>query len=247
MTLGLIAVLAATASGCSSAAQTGTPTTATSDTGQPEASDPTTSGSSEPTSGGSGSGDFEASALTLEDLPGEFEKQDVTAQEALEQQTESAQSATVTPSDCATVSPITDGNVEDGYLVTFAVPATQQALTEFLAPAGSPTITELREQAERCASATLEVPERGVKVLATIEIVDVPAVTAQATLGLRSTIITTTAGSPEITIRQTAYLAEANNTLISLSAIGGPSGEPVDPALVGATFTTAVNKVNAGG
>lgn len=244
MTLGCAALVAVSASGCSSDTEAGSPAATTSSAGASAATGSSASGSTQPSNEGGG---LEASALTLDDLPGEFEKQDITARDALEQVTEAAQNATVTPPDCAAVSPITEGNVEDGFSVTFGVPATQQAFTEFLAPAGSPTITELRDQAQRCASATLEVPERGVKVLASIEIVDVPAVTAQATLGLQSTIVTTTAGSPEVTVRQTAYFAEAGDTLVSLTALGGPSGEPVDPGLVGATFTTAVDRVTAGG
>lgn len=78
-----------------------------------------------------------------------------------------------------------------------------------------------------------------------IEVIDVPHVAADQTLGLRTTTTTTVAGSPPVTVVQTNYIAETKATLVSLNAKGGPSGAPLDPATSAAAFTTAVQKANA--
>lgn len=189
---------------------------------------------------------LESKLLTSNQIVPAYAKKDVTAQAVYAELQKVAQTSTVTPPGCTGVSAITAASVRAGRIATFVDSATRESLTEFLAPAGVPSLADLRSLATQCATANLQVPDKGVSTTATIEIIDTPAVAADATLGLRSTIVTTTAGSPAITNRQVGYLAEAKGTLISFSATGGPSGNPVDQALVDATFKAAVDNVNAG-
>jgi len=130
-------------------------------------------------------------------------------------------------------------------LAAFGKAATQEAIAEFLAPAAAVSLPDLKATALRCASLSLSAPQKGVQLTGRIEVIDVPHVAADQTLGLRTTTITTVAGSPPVTVVQTNYIAETKAILVSLNAKGGPSGAPLDPAASAAAFTTAVQKANA--
>jgi len=69
-------------------------------------------------------------------------------------------------------------------------------------------------------------------------------VTAENTLGLKTTTVTTTAGGPPITTVQTDYLAETKGTLVTTNTKGGPTFKPIDPTVVAAAFTKAVTNTS---
>lgn len=243
--------VASALAGCSSAPPTSAaPTTSAAATSSSATGTSTPSSSVVTSSSGPGDqvdGDaYESKLLTANDIPPAYTKKRASAQDAYQELQQTAQNAQVTPPGCAGVSALTPQTVAAGRLAAFQDSATRELIVEFLAPAGSPSLDDLRAQATTCATANLEVPEKGISTTATIAMSSTPPVAADATLGLTSTVITTTAGSPAITVRQTVYFAEVKGILVSLTASGGPSGDPVDQAVVGATFTKAVDRVNAG-
>ncbi len=184
-------------------------------------------------------------ALTVQDVPAGYTALKGTAEQAEEQAQSGVQNSTVTPPGCGTVSPISPNSAKGGLLAAFGKAATQEAIAEFLAPAAAVSLPDLKATALRCASLSLSAPQKGVQLTGRIEVIDVPHVAADQTLGLRTTTITTVAGSPPVTVVQTNYIAETKATLVSLNAKGGPSGAPLDPATSAAAFTTAVQKANA--
>ncbi len=242
--LGCLAALGAAGCGGSTAG-TAVPvsTTPSSTTSSPPAS----SSSAAPTEVDSVGGDaFRPLALTQTDLPTGFAEQKVTVAQALAAQQNALQGATVTPPGCGTVAPVNEQSAKNGLATAFAMSATQEVISEFLAPAGTPSLAALQATAAGCGSVTITVPAKGLNITGSVEIVPAPAVSADKTLGLRTTTTTVVAGSPPVKIVQINYLAEAKGTLVSINSKGGPSGKPVEPAVVDGVFAKAVQKVVAG-
>lgn len=188
---------------------------------------------------------YASEVLNVGELPAGYQPdKGSTAQSALSEQQSILKSRTVTPPQCGAVSPITDESAKTGLFTAFTMAATQETIGEFLAPAGSPTLRDLQSTAATCASVTATDPAKGLKLTGGVAIVEAPQVSADRTLGLRTTAIATAAGSRPVTTITISYLAESKGTLISINAKGGPSGNPVDPAIIADEFTQAVQKVN---
>lgn len=193
-----------------------------------------------------GSGAYAASALTSADLPAGFVPKQLTAQQDFDGLTRALGQQTVTPSPaCETLGPLTADTAKTGLLTTFVNSTTQEVIAEFVAPAGSPTLDAISSQAAGCARYAVSDPDKGIQLSGAITVVPTPEVTADATLGLSTTVVTTTAGGPPVTTVQTDYLAETRGTLVTINTKGGPSGAPIDAAVVARAFTTAVANVDA--
>jgi len=256
--LGCAAALAAAGCGGSSSSGTAVPVSSTPGTATPAAPTVTLSATSvpdtattsstptgaSPTSVDTVGGEaYQAVALTAGEVPAGYTAQKVTAAQALAVQQNVLQGATVNPPGCGTVDPITAQSAKSGLVTTFVMLSTQQALTEFLAPAGAPALDALAAAAAGCRSVTITIPAKGVTITGSVEVIPAPPVAANKTLGLRTSTSTVVAGGPPVTVVQTNYLAETKGTLVSVDARGGPSGAPLDPAVVTEVFTKAVQKV----
>lgn len=186
-------------------------------------------------------------ALTAAELPTGYVPQQLTAHQDLEALNTTLKNETVTPSPgCETLGPLTAESADTGMLAAFSNPTSQEVIAEFLAPAGTPSLADIASAAAGCKSYTVSDHANGVQKTGSITVIDTPKVTADKTLGLSTTTMTTTPGRPSVTTVQTDYLAETKGTLVTINTKGGPSGAPVPAPTVADVFAKAVQKVDAG-
>jgi len=139
---------------------------------------------------------------------------------------------------------LTADTAKTGLLTVFVNATTRETIAEFVAPAGNPSLAAIASDAAGCGQYTVADPAKGVRETGAIQMVPTPPVTAEKTLGLKTTTVTTTAGEPPVTTVQIDYLAETRGTLVTINTKGGPTGAPIAPAVVATAFTKAVNNVN---